>query len=474
MTRRSAPAAHDPLRSAFDQWSAAALAAQTLWVRSLGASAIDAARRARLDALLRLARARSPFYRDAWQHLPAGPLALADLPVVNKHALMAQFDRWCTDPAVTREAVDRFVAQRAQIGEFFLGQYLVWTSSGSTGEPGIYVQDRGALAAYDALVSVQLAGPALAGCDWQAVAARGGRAALITADSDHFASIASWRRLAHGKPWLAMKSFSVTQPVPAIVHELNAYRPVFVSSYPTVLSLLAEEQDAGRLHLRPTALWSGGEGLTLPARREIERAFGCLLLNEYGASECLTIGHGCREGAMHVNADWVILEPVDRDQRPTPPGELSHTVLLTNLANTVQPIIRYDLGDRVRASATPCVCGSVLPAIQVEGRRDDVVTLHARDGKPVRLVPLALTTIVEDAASVHRFQIVQSAPNRLDLRLMAADRARAGRTAVTALRGYLDRHGLANVKVCLVRGEPQAEPEERGSKLRQVVALRIP
>jgi phenylacetate-CoA ligase len=471
MAHSSGPATRDPLLSAFDQWSAATLAAQTLWVRSLGASAVAAAQHARLDALVRLARARSPFYRDAWRHLPASPPALADLPVVTKRSLMASFGTWCTDRAVTRDAVDRFVAQRAQIGEFFLGRYLVWTSSGSTGEPGIYVQDRGALAAYDALVSLHLAGTVFAGRDWKAVAAQGGRAALVTADCDHFASIASWRRLAHGKPWLAMKSFAVTQPVPDIVHALNAYQPAFVSSYPTVLCLLAEEQDAGRLHLKPAALWSGGEGLSPAARREIERVFGCPLQNEYGASECLTIGFGCREGWLHVNADWVILEPVDRDHRPTPAGELSHTVLLTNLANAVQPIIRYDLGDRVRARATPCACGSTLPAIQVEGRSDDVVTLHARDGTTVRLVPLALTTIVEDAALVHRFQIVQAAPDRLDLRLMTADRARAGKTALAALRAYLDQQGLANVKVRLAGNEPQTEPETRGSKLRQVVGL---
>jgi len=471
MTTRSAPAP-DPLRSAFDQWSSAALGAQTLWVRSLGPSAIEAARHARLEALIRLARARSPFYRDAWQHLPAGLLPLAGLPVVTKRRLMDAFDDWCTDRAVTRDAVDGFLAHRTQIGEFFLGEYLVWTSSGSTGEPGIYVQDRGALATYDALVNVQLAGPAFAGCDWQAVAAQGGRAALVTADSDHFASIASWRRLAHGKPWLAMKSFAVTQPLPDLVRDLNAYQPAFVSSYPTVLSLLAEEQAAGRLRVRPTALWSGGEGLSLAGRNGIERAFGCPLLNEYGASECLTIGHGCRAGWLHINADWAILEAVDRDYRPTSPGELSHTVLLTNLANAVQPIIRYDLGDRVRMHEGRCACGSPLPAMQVEGRSDDVVTVHAADGRPVRLVPLALTTIVEDAALVHRFQIVQSAPDRLELRLMAIDRARAGAAAITALREYLDHHGLANVKVHLARGEPQPEPEERGGKLRQVVALR--
>ena len=459
----------DPLRSAFDQWSTAALTTQVLWVRSLGATAIAAAGHARFVALTRFARARSPFYRETWKHLPAGPVPLAELPIVTKHALMAAFDAWCTDPAVTRMAVDGFLAERAHIGERFLDRYLVWMSSGSTGEPGIYVQDRGALAAYDAMVSAQLTSPGLAECNWQHVAALGGRAALIAADTDHFASIASWRRLANGKPWLDMKSFAVTQPLPDIVRELNAYQPAFVSSYPTVLALLAEEQQAERLTIRPAALWSGGEGLSHSTGRAIERVFGCPLQNEYGASECLTIAHACREGWLHVDADWVILEPVDRHYRPTPAGELSHTVLLTNLANTVQPIIRYDLGDSVRAAIEPCACGSPLPAILVEGRSDDVLGLRARDGTLAHLVPLALTTVVEDAACVHRFQIVQSAPDRLGLRLMDADRARAGATAAGALRAYLDRHALSNVAVVLEPGEPQ--PERRGGKLRQVVAL---
>ena len=393
-----------------------------------------------------------------------------DLPVVTKRKLMAAFDDWCIDRAVTRAAVDRFVSERASIGERFLDRYLVWMSSGSTGEPGVYVQDQGALAAYDALVSAQLAGPVFGGCNWEAVQAMGGRSALITADTDHFASIASWRRLTRGKPWLDMQSFAVTQPLPDTVRQLNAYQPAFVSSYPTVLALLADEQQGGRLAIRPAALWSGGEGLSPAARREIERVFACPLLNEYGASECLTIGHGCREGWLHINADWVMLEPVGHDYEPTPPGELSHTVLLTNLANFVQPVIRYDLGDSVRAKVGACACGSPLPAIQVEGRSDDVLVLSARDGTSVQLVPLALTTVIEDAAHVHRFQVVQRAGDRLALRLMDVDRARAGATALAAMRAYLDQHRLAHVAVVLDDAEPT--PERRGGKLRQVVALR--
>ena len=92
----------------------------------------------------------------------------------------------------------------------------------------------------------------------------------------------------------------------------------------------------------------------------------------------MSIAYACTEGWLHVNADWVLLEPVDAEHRPMPPGEPSHTVLLTNLANRVQPIIRYDLGDSVIAKPEPCACGSPLPAIRVEGRHDDVVSLSRR------------------------------------------------------------------------------------------------
>jgi len=70
---------------------------------------------------------------------------------------------------------------------------------------------------------------------------------------------------------------------------------------------------------------------------------------------------------------------------------------------------------------------------------------------------------------VHRFQIVQTASDRLCLRLMDADRARAGAGALAALRAYLDQHALYNVEIVLEAGEPL--PEKRGGKLRQVVAM---
>ena len=260
------------------------------------------------------------------------------------------------------------------------------------------------------------------------------------------------------------------EPLDLLVAELNAFAPAHLASYPTMLTLLAEERAAGRLRVEPALVWSGGEFLGTAAHRDLEQVFACPVLNEYGTSECMSIAFGCSAGWLHVNADWVLLEPVDADYRPTAPGATSHTVLLTNLANRTQPVIRYDLGDAVVVNPEPCRCGNSLPAIRVEGRRDDVITMAAAGGRNVRLLPLALTTVVEDAANVHRFQIVHRGGATLLLRLQTADARRRQEVfadAEPALRGYLARQGVAGARIVLDAQPPATDP--RGGKLRQVV-----
>jgi putative adenylate-forming enzyme len=442
---------------------------ETWWTRSGGTEAIAAARNERLGALLAFVRANSPHYRDAWRRL-AADAPLEALPVVTKRELMGDYDRWVTDPQVTRSGVGTFLADRAHIGERHLDRYAVWKSSGTSGEPGVFVQDGAALATYDALIGVQLGAAGLGRRYASGVFGSGGKAALVTARDDHYASIVSWERLTRASPWLSCKSFSVLDPLPDLVEQLNAYKPAFVASYPTMLSLLAEERAAARLTIKPSLLWSGGECMSLATRCAIERAFGCPVMNEYGASEALSIGYGCDEGWLHVNADWVVLEAVDSNFQPTRPGEASHTALLTNLANRVQPIVRYDLGDSITAKDGPCACGNPLPAIKVEGRRDDIVSLVAPDGRVVRLLPLALSTVVEEEAGLHRFQILQTAADRLALRLdpeEARDRTAAWAAASRGLKAYLVRQGLPNVAVTLERDLP-ARRDPRSGKLRQV------
>ena len=115
----------------------------------------------------------------------------------------------------------------------------------------------------------------------------------------------------------------------------------------------------------------------------------------------------------------------------------------------------------------PCPCGSHLPAIEVQGRSDDVLSLARPGGAPVRLLPLALATVLEDDALVSDFQLLQTGPRRLSLRLGRAERPR-GAVACAALLAYLKRLDLAGIRVDLDTAAPQREP--RSGKLRRVVS----
>ena len=97
------------------------------------------------------------------------------------------------------------------------------------------------------------------------------------------------------------------------------------------------------------------------------------MTQSYAASEAMPLALPCRQGRLHVNSDWFLTEPIDPAGQPVPPGSRSDALLVTNLANYVQPIIRYQLGDSVVVSKEPCQCGSPLETISVEGQTDEIL-----------------------------------------------------------------------------------------------------
>lgn len=101
--------------------------------------------------MVAFARARSPFYRRLYQHLPEHVTDPVLLPVTSKAELMRHFDEWVTDRAVTLSAARAFVEDPALVGEKFLGRYMVGTTSGTTGTRGIFLWDQRSLAVTTAL-----------------------------------------------------------------------------------------------------------------------------------------------------------------------------------------------------------------------------------------------------------------------------------------------------------------------------------
>jgi phenylacetate-CoA ligase len=448
------------MSSCFDPWLTGTEALDAIFAGQGTCGGLAARRQRRLAALLDAAARGSRFYRKRLRG--ARPESLESIEPVRKRELMQNFEAWVTDPRLHLRDLRAFVTDASKIGQAYGDEFVVWESSGSSGEPGIFVQDARAMAVYDALEACRrmqrLFDP------WYV----GERIAFVGATGGHFASTVTAQRLRRLNPAMAANLCAVSflRSTPALVEQLNNLAPTIVSTYPTVAVLLAEETAAGRLRISPTEVWTGGETLTPGMRRRIERQFGCTVVNAYGASEFLALASQCRCGALHLNSDWAILEPVDEHLHPVPPGVAGHTALLTNLANHVQPIIRYDLGDRVLVHPRPCACGSPLPVIDVQGRRDDMLVLCGQDGEPVRLLPLALTTVLEDDGGVFDFQLVQVGPSALRLSV-GGDKAAMAR-AQTALLAFLRDQGLTQVCVSALCGGEHVRG--RTGKLQRVVA----
>jgi phenylacetate-coenzyme A ligase PaaK-like adenylate-forming protein len=463
--------AHHP-SPPFDTWLWMQAWSET-WCAGLDpAGAGQRLREQRLSRLIDATLRDSPFYR---QRNP-GARELADFRPVSKAELMANFDEWATDRRITRAAAQAFVADPQCIADAWLGNYLLWTSSGTSGEPGVFVQDARSLAAYDAIDALRLrgAGPGQASLgSWGARQ----RFAFVGATGGHFAGLVSMERLRRLVPAALapeIRVFSVLDPLRDVAQALQALQPTVLITYPSCAAALAQlqQQEGALLKLDLKEVWMGGEQLSTEQRQQIQAAFDCPVRNNYGASEFFTIAWECAHGELHLNDDWLVLEPVDDRLQPLPVGEMSHSTLLTNLANLTQPLLRYQLGDRVRRVAERCSCGSAFPLIEVQGRADDTLRLHDAQHRPVTILPLALETAIEEGAHVTQFQaLCGSDGDSIELRFeTSVGDARAAFTqSRRALAAFLAHHGVSGTRISMSAAEPLRQ--RASGKLRRVVVL---
>ena len=459
------------MTTVFDPVRLTAAALDIIASRQLSPAALASRQQTRLTQLLTAAARGSSLYRERLAGKAVAALALHELAPVTRAELMARFDDWVTDPALRLDDLMAFIADDNRIGQPYLGKYLVWESSGTSHQPGIFVQDAPAMAVYDALEALRRSPPRpLLRCLDPMLLAE--RMAFVGVTGGHFASLVSMLRLRQLNPLVGqgVRCFSILQPIAKLLAELNAFAPTVLATYPTVAAQLAELALVGQLDFAPSEVWTGGETLSPAARRCIEQGLGCVVRNSYGASEFMPIGWECRLGRMHANADWVILEPVDAQGHATLAGQPSYSTLLTNLANTVQPLIRYDLGDQITMADEPCGCGSTLPVVEVRGRRDEALVMAGRDGQPVTLLPMALTTLLEEGAGVFDFQLVQQDAHTLVLRLdlHGAEAAGPCSRCQAVLAKYASDQALAPIQIRLELGA--IGPRGRSGKVRRVVA----
>jgi phenylacetate-coenzyme A ligase PaaK-like adenylate-forming protein len=129
---------------------------------------------------------------------------------------------------------------------------------------------------------------------------------------------------------------------------------------------------------------------------------------------------------MHVCEESVVLEVVDGENRPVPPGVPGTKVLLTSLVNRVQPLIRYELSDAVVVADDPDPSGRpFLRLARVDGRSDDILSFRAAGGGEVDVHPHRLRSPFATLLDVRQYQIVHERGGSLRVRIVPAASAPA-------------------------------------------------
>jgi phenylacetate-coenzyme A ligase PaaK-like adenylate-forming protein len=272
-------------------------------------------------------------------------------------------------------------------------------------------------------------------------------------------------------PIYDMCGLGVTMPIPRLVEALNAFQPELMLAYPSVGALLAEEQLRGRLRISPTGITTTSELCTPQMAERMAEAFGVRPDQMYGTTEGAWATSCEQRGAMHLFEDLSIFENVDDEGQPVPDGERGSRLLVTNLYNRVQPMIRFEVSDLVTLESEPCACGRTTRRMtSVDGRADDVLYLAGHHGR-VPVHPLQFDVVTADRA-VREFQVVQER-ERLRLRVVLREDAVALEATARLRERVADRLTRLGVRETVIAVEPcDGIARVGGGKLQMVVADR--
>jgi putative adenylate-forming enzyme len=374
---------------------------------------------------------RSPFYRELHRGLGRAPLS--DLPIVTKAMLMDRFDDLVTDRDVHLADVEAFSAM-ASATDRYRDHYRVAATGGTTGRRGVFLADpqewTQVLASYGRAY------------EWAGVAAgltnRIRMAVVSSTNPTHQSSIVGATVASRFIPTLRLDA---SQPIDEVVAALNDFRPDSLVGYASVLRILAGEQSEGRLQVTPRAVMSASEVLTDDTRERIRTAFGVPATNVYAATETAGIASECRWGHLHRYEDLVITEIVDEGNQPVPEGQYGAKTLVTVLFSRTQPLIRYELSDRI--AAAPGLPGDLPFSLLagIEGREEEVLTLGGVSVHPnvfhgvLERLPVAGWQVIDDGG---RVRVLLARAANIDAAVIAE-----------SVRAALERVGAHDVQVAV-------------------------
>ena len=390
---------------------------------------------ARVMRLVNYATKHSPFYRECYRDIAVRSLSdFQLLPTINKKIMMENFDDLNTCGLKLVEVM-AYAVEKEKNRDFlgyYRDEYVIGLSSGTSGNKGIYVTPK-ELTRRLPFVFLARSGIPLNLLPYRILF-------LLRVFSQGFADI--------NAPFVHLKYLGTMTPIPDILKAINASRTNILMAPPSLVRLLLPHREGIRETLKLIVCYA--EVLEAEEKQRFQKLFGTRVIEIYQASEG-QIGSACRCGNLHINEDLVYAELFDETGKPltarNTPGKPETgdqtdeasletetpacRMLVTNLVNLAQPLIRYEMNDMV-VMGGPCPCGSSFRTIRkILGRRDDVIRLTNRRNVPQHVFPdLISRWIITVSDNIREFQVVQVAEDALRIVMELLDDSESARKDV--------------------------------------------
>ena len=372
------------------------------------AARIEAAQRRQLAALLDHARRAAPF------HATRLPAAMPDPDDA------AAFEAaWQAIPILTRAEIQAADADESLIAESLPpghGEYREIFTSGSTGRPVRAIRSQ--------LWELVWSAFTLRDHLWH----RRDFAGTLAVIRDSTPGAAPWPEGVTTPGWGGaggglfatgpLVGLNVMTPPAQQLDWLLRRDPDYLLSHPSILARLAEEsRRAGRRPTRLRQVIAIAETLRPETRAGIEAAFGAPVAEVYSTREAGYLALQCPDHPhLHIQSEAARVEVLDETGRPCAPGAIGR-VVVTPLHNLAMPLIRYDIGDAAEVGP-PCRCGRGLPVLnRVMGRRQNMLRLPGGERRWPLLSSSDLAALVAAVPGLRQYQVVQTALDRLLLRI---------------------------------------------------------
>jgi putative adenylate-forming enzyme len=314
------------------------------------------------------------------------------LPTINKEVMMEHYDGLNTCGLNLHDVMGYAVEK--ELNQDYLGYYMdhyvVGLSSGTSGNKGIYVTPKEMT---NRLPFVFLA---RSGIPVKLLPYR--ILFMLRVFSQGFDDI--------NAPLIKLNYMSTMTPIDEVIETINRQRINILMAPPSLIRLLIPHIDKILVPIEMIVTYA--EVLEKEEKERFERFFESKVIEIYQASEG-QIGSACKAGNLHINEDLVYVELFDHEgNRIEEPHQRASRMLVTNLVNKAQPLIRYEMNDLI-VLGKPCSCGSSFRVIdRIVGRNDDVMYFNNRRDEVQHVFPdLISRWIITTSDLIREFKVIQ-------------------------------------------------------------------